>query len=95
MACSAGDHPDVLRRSVLTVNASKRRLETSERNAKRQASRQSCQQLQFCPCCVCFVVVSFCFVVVSFCLSFSRAAFRRDRAGHRPFPDIILIPVDM
>ena len=39
-SCSAGDHPDVLRRSVLTVRASKRRIETTERNAKRQASRQ-------------------------------------------------------
>lgn len=35
----AGDHPAVMRRSKLTMNASKRRIEMSERNAKRQASQ--------------------------------------------------------
>lgn len=34
----AGDHPTVMRRSKLTMNASKRRAEMTERSAKRQAS---------------------------------------------------------
>lgn len=32
----SGDHPEVLRRSVLTVKASKRRIEMTEKNSKRQ-----------------------------------------------------------
>lgn len=38
----AGDHPAVMRRSKLTMNASKRRADMTERSSKRQASPYYC-----------------------------------------------------
>ena len=64
----AGDHPAVMRRSKLTMNASKRRIEMSERNAKRQAS-QAYNTPLYCMlqavCCMPLNRLSFCTAVNS------------------------------